>query len=122
MGGTNYDVSVARGRLPLLLSSACVAAVLLGSGAAPAWAAACAINDVGNSGGAGPFNNTTNAINCINIQNSTVNGGTGNVSNTSPGVIATTSTALSTGIRINNSTLTGAVINTGTITATVGNG
>ncbi len=120
-GFANCGLGATGGRLRLLLGSACVSALLLGSGVAPALAA-CAINDVGNSLGAGPFNNTTNSINCINIQNSTVNGGTGKVSNTSPGVITTTSPASQTGIKINNSTLTGAVINTGTITATVGSG
>ncbi len=120
-GFANCGLGATGGRLCLLLGSACVSALLLGSGVPPALAA-CAINDVGNSLGAGPFNNTTNSINCINIQNSTVNGGTGKVSNTSPGVITTTSPASQTGIKINNSTLTGAVINAGTITATVGSG
>ena len=106
---------IGRGRLRLLLASSSLAALLIGGGAPGAYAA-CAINDVGNSLGAGPFNNSTNSINCINIENSTVNGGTGNVSNTSPGAIITTPTGLPTGIRINNSTLTGAVINTGAIT------
>jgi len=111
-----------RNRLRLLLASSSLAAILIGSGTPQAYAASCVINDVSNSAGAGPFNNTTNSINCINIQNSTVNGGAGNVSNTSPGVIATTSATLPTAIRINNSTLIGAIINTGSITATIGNG
>jgi uncharacterized protein with beta-barrel porin domain len=88
-------------------------------GAGSGARAACTINDVANSAGAGPFNNTA-AIDCINIQGSTVNGGTGNVSNTSPGTINSTAfpDAIGpTGITINNSTLTGAVTNSGSITA-----
>ena len=37
-GCTNRDSGVTRGRLPLLLGSACVAALLLGSGTSPALA------------------------------------------------------------------------------------
>src|ERR1700761_6435740 len=89
-------------------------------GAASGARAACTINDVANSAGAGPFNNTA-AIDCINIQNSTVNGGTGNVSNTNTGTINSTafpSAITPAGITINNSTVTGAVINGGSIAAT----
>src|SRR5689334_5526909 len=110
MGGTNCDVSVTRGRMPLLLGSACVAALLLGSGTSPALAAACAINVVNNPASAA-INNTTNFINCINVQNSNV---AGNVANSAPnGVIITNATSANTGIRIDHSTLTGSVVNSG---------
>jgi uncharacterized protein with beta-barrel porin domain len=118
IGSARAGVRVTGGRLRLLLGSASVAALLLGSSVPSAIAGPCAINDLSNSLGAGPFNNTTNSINCINIQNSNVNGGTGNVSNTAPGVITTSSAAAPTGIRIDNSTLTGSVINSGAINAT----
>jgi uncharacterized protein with beta-barrel porin domain len=118
-GCINRDRGVTGGRLRLLLGSACMSALLLGSGTTPVVAAACTPNDVSGSAGAGPFNNT-GAITCINIQNSTVNGGTGNVSNGTLGIITTTGASQNTGIRINNSTLTGSVINSGTITAPTG--
>ena len=89
-------------RLRLLLATSSVAALLIGGGAPAAWAQ-CAINDVGTS--VGPVSNAA-AINCINIQNSTV---TGSVTNTGTGTITTTGAAppTETGITINNSKVTG---------------
>ena len=79
----------------------------------PAAFAQCAVNDVGAS--TGPVTNSA-AINCINIQNSTVGG---NVTNTGSGTITATGAAAptQTGITIDNSTITGTVSNAGVITA-----
>ncbi len=77
----NAGAGLSRGRR--LLATSSVAALLIGAGAPAAWAQQCAINDVANSNGTGPITNST-AINCINIQSSTVNG---NVTNTGSGTI-----------------------------------
>jgi hypothetical protein len=110
----------------LLLASSSVAALLIGAGTPSAFAV-CAINDVANSAGAGPFTNNS-AINCINIQNSAVNQAGGNsVTNAAGGTITATGAAPPTasGITINNSSLAGSILNAGTITASTagpGNG
>jgi hypothetical protein len=108
-----------------LFTSCSFAALLMGVGVPAAWAGQCQINDVGVSP---PMVSNAGAINCINIQNSTVFSlqesfnsvqATGDVTNTSAGVITTNGTVppTRTGITINNSTLNGAVINQGTINA-----
>jgi len=109
-----------RGRLRLLLASSSVAALLIGSGASAALATTCSINDVGVS--VGSVSNSS-AINCINIQTSTV---TNNVTNAATGTItagAPRSPPISTGITINNSSIGGTIFNAGKIIApTAGNG
>jgi uncharacterized protein with beta-barrel porin domain len=89
-------------------------AALVGTGR-PRPAAACNINNVGVT--VGPVTNFA-AIDCINIQNSTVNG---NVTNTGTGSIVTTvptpNTTPQIGIAINNSAVNGAIVNNGTIQA-----
>ena len=99
-------------RLRLLLASSSVAALLVGGGV-PAFAQ-CAVNDVNNSLGTGPISNST-AINCINVQNSTVNG---SVTNAGAGVITPSggTPPTKTGITIDNSTIGGTISNAGTIT------
>lgn len=113
MGGNH----IMRGRLRLLLASSSVAAILLGGGARSAFAA-CAINDVGVS--VASVSNAA-AINCINVQTSTV---TGNVTNTASGSLTpvgiTPPTA--TGITINGSKVGGSVVNAGIITAPLATG
>jgi hypothetical protein len=109
-------VRAARGRRGLLLASSSLVALLIGGGAPSGYAAfpgtfffnGASIAGVGNSG----------AIACIDIQNSTISG---NVTNTSTGVLTPqgTGTPSRTGITINNSTINGAIVNQGTITATV---
>jgi uncharacterized protein with beta-barrel porin domain len=102
-------------RVTRLLASSSVAALLIGAGAPAAWAQ-CAINDVGIS--TGTVSNSA-AINCINIQSSTV---TGNVVNTSTGTITAGAPLTNTGITVNNSTIGGTIVNAGKITTTSGNG
>ncbi len=117
MGCANGNRHIIAGRLRYLLATSSFAALLLGSGTPPAFAA-CAINDVGST--FGPVSNA-GAINCINVQNSTV---TGSVTNTSSGTLTpvglTAPTA--TGITIDNSSIGGSVSNAGTITAPLGTG
>jgi uncharacterized protein with beta-barrel porin domain len=104
---------VQSGTLRQLLVSSSVAALLIGGGA-PRALAACAITENGTS-----VASVTNsgAINCINIQNSTV---TGNVTNTSTGTLTATGTSAptQTGITISNASVGGAVVNAGHITTT----
>ena len=125
--GSHWASVVRRNKLRLLLASSSLAALLIGGGTPPAHAAACAINDVANSAGAGPFTNSV-AINCINIQNSAVNQAGGNsVTNAAGGTTTAVGAALPTasGITINNSSLAGSILNAGTITASTagpGNG
>jgi uncharacterized protein with beta-barrel porin domain len=94
-----------RGRLRLLLASSSMAALLVGGGASTA--SACSSNPI-NSGNTSCINITTNIP--------------GNVSN--GGTITTTGTMppSTTGITINSSTVGGAVINSGAITASDGIG
>src|SRR5258707_491949 len=101
----------------LLASSLLTAMVTAFGGTAAAVPASCTINDVGTTVAA---ISTSAAINCINIQNSTVNG---DVTNTIDGAIDTSGTAAGTaGITINGGTVTGSVSNAGTITAGSGDG
>ena len=113
----NGNDHIMRGRLRLLLASSSVAALLLGGGPRSAFAA-CTINDVGVNVAA--VSNSA-AIDCINVQNSTV---TGSVTNTGAGTLTpvgiTPPTA--TGITINNSKIGGSVSNAGTITAPLATG
>jgi hypothetical protein len=85
----------------------------VGGGVPAAWAGQCQINDVGVNIGA--VSNSVD-IDCINIQHSTING---NVTNTGTGIITTLGAAAPTrtGIVINSSTINGAIINQGAITA-----
>jgi uncharacterized protein with beta-barrel porin domain len=101
-----------RGRAGLLLSSS-VAALLIGAGA-PAAFAACTVDQTG--GTVASVSNASPAANCINVLNATV---TGNVVNTSAGVLTANggSPPSNTGITINNSSVGGAVSNAGTINA-----
>jgi uncharacterized protein with beta-barrel porin domain len=100
-----------------LLSICPVAAFLLGGGTPSAFADTCAVNDVGITTGSVT---NTGTINCINIQNSTVNG---NVTNAAGGAINATGSFGSptdTGIVINNnSSVSGSVSNAGTINASL---
>ena len=109
----------ARGRLRygLLATTSLVSAVagaaLFGPpGMQPAYAAACTISVNGNSG---PVTNSA-AINCIFINHATV---AGNVTNTSTGTINAPGPGgpSGTGIVVGNSTINGAIINNGSITA-----
>ena len=108
---------IMRGRLRLLLASSSVAALLLGGGPRSALAA-CTINDVGVN--VATVSNSV-AIDCVNVQNSTV---TGSVTNTGAGTLTpvgiTPPTA--TGITINNSKIGGSVSNAGAITAPLATG
>jgi hypothetical protein len=103
------------GGLRLLLPLFSVLAFLPCGGAPLAFADTCAVNNVGITTGS-VIN--TGTINCINIQNSTVNG---NVTNASGGAINATGSfadPTSTGIAItNNASVSGSVSNAGTITA-----
>ncbi|HEX4042131.1 MAG TPA: hypothetical protein VHY10_10550, partial [Xanthobacteraceae bacterium] len=105
--------------LSALLATSSVAALLIGTGAPPAYAIQpCqggGIAVVGVSQGS-----VTNSapISCIYISNSTISG---SVTNAGSGAITTTGPPSSTGITVNNSTVTGAVSNAGTIAAS-GNG
>jgi uncharacterized protein with beta-barrel porin domain len=80
-----------------------------------AFAAGCGISDISNSLGTGPISNAA-AINCINVQNSTVNG---SVANTGAGTITASGATPPTnaGITINNSVISGSISNGGHITA-----
>ena len=109
----------ARGRLrygllpTTSLVSAVAGAALFGPpGMQPAYAAACTISVNGNSG---PVTNSA-AINCIFINHATV---AGNVTNTSTGTINAPGPGgpSGTGIVVGNSTINGAIINNGSITA-----
>ncbi|HLH86926.1 MAG TPA: autotransporter domain-containing protein [Xanthobacteraceae bacterium] len=105
------QIRIGRRRGGLLLASSSIAALLVGGGA-PALAGTCGINDVGISTGPVP---NSGAINCINIQSSTV---TGDVTNTATGTInAGAAFPTNIGITINNSTINGAIINAGSIAA-----
>jgi uncharacterized protein with beta-barrel porin domain len=99
----------------LLGTTALIGVAALAVASNPRPAAACSINNVGVTVNA--VTNST-AIDCINIQNATVNG---NVTNTSTGSIVTTvptpTTTPQIGIAINNSTINGAIINNGSIQA-----
>ena len=99
-----------------LLASSSLAALLIGGWAPAAFAAGCAVNDVGVSVGAV---SNSSAIDCINIQGSTVNG---DVTNTGVGVITPIGSPSQTGILINNSTINGAIVNNGTINASSSGG
>jgi uncharacterized protein with beta-barrel porin domain len=107
-------VKAARTRY-LLGTTALIGVAALAVASNPRPAAACSINNVGVTVNA--VTNST-AIDCINIQNSTVNG---NVTNTSTGSIVTTvptpTTIPQIGIAIDNSTVNGAIINNGSIQA-----
>jgi uncharacterized protein with beta-barrel porin domain len=97
-------------RLGLALVSCSIAA--LGGSTLSTLAATCAINDVGIS--TGPVTNT-GAINCINIQSSTVSG---DVTNAASGTISAFGVPSQDGITITNtSSIAGSVSNGGTITA-----
>ena len=115
--GVKGNDHIMRGRLRLLLASSSVAALLLGGGPRSALAA-CTINDVGVN--VATVSNSV-AIDCVNVQNSTV---TGSVTNTGAGTLTpvgiTPPTA--TGITINNSKIGGSVSNAGTITAPLATG
>jgi hypothetical protein len=112
-------VAHGRGRATLrpLLASTSLAALLIGVGS-PAAFAQCAQNIVGQTN-VPSVTNSTNFINCINVQNSTV---TGNVTNTADGVITATGavTPTSDGITIQGGSIGGDVVNAGQITASVG--
>ncbi len=109
-----------RGRsLRRLMASSSVAALLLGGGASTALAVPqCSINDINQS--VGTVTNT-GSINCINIQNSTV---TGNITNSAGASIHATGGAppSRTGITVNGGSVSGAIINAGSITAVNGSG
>jgi uncharacterized protein with beta-barrel porin domain len=89
-----------------LLASSSLAALVIGCGAQAAWAQ-CAINDVGITV---PAVGNSGTINCINIKDSTVNSNVGNAGKLTTG-----------GISVYNSAVTGAIINSGTISSS-GNG
>jgi fibronectin-binding autotransporter adhesin len=91
------------------------ALALLSFGAPRVAVAACTIDVVGNPA-SGPVSNSA-AINCIAIDNSTVNG---NITNTAAGTVTATGTAgvSGTGINIiNNSVINGTIVNNGSIIA-----
>jgi uncharacterized protein with beta-barrel porin domain len=103
-------------RLRLLLASSSVAALLIGSGVPSALAASsCASGGpdsyVGVTTGA---ITTSGPLDCINIQNSTVNGDVTNshLINAYTGTVGPPTT---TGISVNNSTINGSITNTGHI-------
>jgi uncharacterized protein with beta-barrel porin domain len=102
-------------RLRLLMASSSLAAVLAGGGAPSAWAAPCKITQ--NGGTIGLVSNSSATGNCILVENGA--SVTGNVTNTSAGVLTTNGAATPsrTGITINNSTVSGTVSNAGQITA-----
>ena len=103
--------------LCVLLTSGFLAATVTAFGGTAAVAASCTVNDVGTT--VGGISNSS-AIDCINIQNSTVNS---NVTNTVGGTIDASGTAAGTAaITINNSTVAGSVSNAGTIIAGSGGG
>jgi hypothetical protein len=91
------------------------AALLIGVGT-PAAFAQCNVNI---TSGTPPDVTNSGAINCINISGATV---TGNVTNTSTGVITASgpSTPTSNGITISGGSIGGDVVNAGQITASVG--
>ncbi len=97
-------------RSGLLLASSSAAALIIG-GAPRAVAAPCAINI---TSGTVASESTAANVNCINIQNATV---TGNVTNTSPFIVAPTGGSINNAILINGATVGGSVVNAGTITA-----
>jgi Autotransporter beta-domain len=100
-------------RLHLLLATSSLAALMVAGGASAAFAASCQSQNGGTSAAV----TNSAAITCIDIfDNATV---TGNVTNTGTGVITATgaATPTKTGITINSSTIGGAVINNGSITA-----
>jgi len=103
--------SVTGGSFRLLLASSSAAALLVGGGAPSAFAQ-CAVSPTTNQ----PSVSNAAAINCINIKAIAV---TGNVTNTSTGVLTANGAAApsKTGITINNASVGGSVSNAGTITA-----
>jgi autotransporter-associated beta strand protein len=99
--------------LPLLLASTSLAALMVGGGAPPAWAA-CKVTQ--NGGTAATVSNSAATGNCILIENGA--SVSGNVTNTSTGILTAHGILSSrTGITINNSTVGGTVNNSGTINA-----
>ncbi len=98
-------------RSGLLLASSSAAALIIGGAAPRAVAAPCAINV---TSGTVASESTAGNVNCINIQNATV---TGNVTNTSPFIVAPTGGSINNAILIKGATVGGSVVNAGTITA-----
>ena len=88
------------------LASSSLAALMIGNGAPPALAGACAISPVTNQSSV----SNSGSINCINLSGITV---TGNVTNT--GTITPTGPTQA-GIGIDNSSIGGTISNSGTIT------
>ncbi|MGC2122020.1 MAG: autotransporter domain-containing protein [Xanthobacteraceae bacterium] len=107
------QVPVGCGRRGLLLASSSLVALLIGGGAPSAYAA-CLTQ---NGGTVASVSNSSATGNCILVENSALV--TGNVSNTSTGVLTANGGAppTSTGITITNSTIDGTVTNSGTIKA-----
>jgi hypothetical protein len=105
--------------LSALLATSSVAALLIGTGAPPAYAVQpCEFGGIAVVGASQGSVTNSAPISCIYISNSTING---SVTNAGSGAITTTGPPSSTGITVNNSTVTGAVSNAGTIAAS-GNG
>ncbi len=104
------------GRLRLLLASSSLAALLIGSGA-PAALAAPNCKTIQSGGSVAAVSNSSPTGNCILIENGA--NVTGNVINTSTGVLTTNGTGIpsQTGITISNSTVGGSVSNAGKIVA-----
>lgn len=98
-----------------LLSLTGAIAVLVPGGIEPTQAGNCAVTVIAPT--AAVTNST--AINCIKVDNTTVNG---NVTNASPGIITAGSGTTDSGIILDNSTVAGVTINNGKITATSGQG
>ncbi|HZR90136.1 MAG TPA: autotransporter domain-containing protein [Bradyrhizobium sp.] len=96
----------------MLLASSSLAALLIGGGASPAFAAC-----VTQNGGTSLALSNSSAINCIEVFNAAAI--SGDVTNTGGGVITATGGAAPTrtGITINNASIGGAIVNAGSITA-----
>jgi hypothetical protein len=96
-----------------LFVSCSFAALLIATGAPAAFAGTCQVS-VTNNPASGPVDNA-GAINCIDIENSTVNGSVANVGTINAnGAMAPTQT----GIGIKGSTINGSIVDSGTINAT----